>query len=50
LRIYEHLAHFHEHFAHLNGHRNGHHRIGVYSKLACDMVEPIFQLLRCTYS
>jgi hypothetical protein len=25
-RIYEHLAHFREHFAHLNGHHNGHHR------------------------
>src|ERR1700719_2262611 len=24
-RIYEHLAHFRAHFAHLNGHDNGHH-------------------------
>jgi hypothetical protein len=24
-RIYEHLANFREHFAHLNGHHNGHH-------------------------
>jgi hypothetical protein len=25
-RIYEHLAHFRKHFAHLKGHHNGHHR------------------------
>jgi hypothetical protein len=40
-RIQEHFAHFREHCAHANGHHNGHHRIGVYSKLACDMSDSI---------